>query len=329
MAETTGPHAGINIAPPGGSAVTIVTQTRVMPGQESAFKAWQESVSSAAAAYPGFLDQDVLPPSPPAQVDWVILQRFSSSGAAREWLNSPARTQLLEGAQGLLAGNLDIHLIADGKGVLPSPVSAVISTRLKPGQEEAYRIWEQRIAAAQARSPGFQGYRLEPPTPGVQDSWLAIVRFDSDANLDRWMKSAERLQLIKDSELFSDEIHARVVRSGFDQWFRTGNSAESQPPSWKMSMIVLLALYPVVFLFDYFVQTPLLRGRLALRFWDALFIANIFSVVVLDFLVPRIRARFDWWLKPQEQIGSRLHWKGFWLILGIYATLLLVFSQVS
>ena len=73
---------------------------------------------------------------------------------------------------------------------MPAPVSAVISTRIKPGQEDAYREWGRTIAAAQAKSPGFQGYRFEPPVPGVQDDWLTILRFDSEANLQTWLELA-------------------------------------------------------------------------------------------------------------------------------------------
>jgi hypothetical protein len=36
-------------------------------------------------------------------------------------------------------------------GAAPSPVSAVFTTRVKPGQEDAFRAWEQRVAAAQAQ----------------------------------------------------------------------------------------------------------------------------------------------------------------------------------
>ena len=82
----------------------------------------------------------------------------------------------------MLVGVDDVHLLRDPRrGVVPAPVSAVITTRVKPGQEAGFRAWEQRIAKAQARSPGFQGYRFEPPIPGVQDDWLAILRFDSEA----------------------------------------------------------------------------------------------------------------------------------------------------
>ena len=76
----------------------------------------------------------------------------------------------------------------------------MISTRIKPGQEAAYRQWEQRIAAAQARAPGFQGYRLEPPIPGVQDHWVVILRFDTDANLQAWLDSPERQKLLHEAD---------------------------------------------------------------------------------------------------------------------------------
>jgi antibiotic biosynthesis monooxygenase (ABM) superfamily enzyme len=150
----------------------------------------------------------------------------------------------------MLVGRDDIHIVNDGGvGVLPSPVSAVISTRIKPGQEAAYRAWEQRIAAAQSKAPGFQGYRFEPPVPGVQDDWLAILRFDTEANLQAWLDSTERKTLLREAEAFTEEFHARIARTGFDQWFPVPAPGASPPAAWKQNMLVLLLLYPVVFLF--------------------------------------------------------------------------------
>ena len=174
-----------------GEGVTIVTQTRVRPGNEDAFAQWQKGTSEAIARFRGFVQQTVMPPSPPAQVDWVILQRFATTEGATAWLNSKERRDRLAGAQAMLIGPDDVHLVADrGEGVLPAPVSAVISTRIKPGCEAAYRAWEQRIAAVQSKAPGFQGYRFEPPVPGVQEDWLAILRFDNEANLQAWFEVA-------------------------------------------------------------------------------------------------------------------------------------------
>ena len=183
-------------ATPGG--VTLVTQTRVKAGKEDEFARWQKSIGAAVSDFSGFIEQTVMPPNPPAQIDWVILQRFASLEAATSWLNSSRRLGLIEHALPMLVGQDDIHILKDDAvGVLPSPVSAVIATRLKPGTEAAYRAWEQKIAAAQSKAKGFQGYRFEPPIPGVQDSWLAILRFDSDTNLQAWMNSPVRIALLR------------------------------------------------------------------------------------------------------------------------------------
>lgn len=317
---------------PAAGTITIVTQTRAAAGQDAAFAAWQETIGQAIASHAGFLDQKVIPPSPPAQVDWVILQRFSSMEAAQQWMHSDTRSRLLDRAQGLLAGHDDIHMLRDdtaGSGVLPAPVSAVISTRVKPGREAAYQKWERRMAAAQTQAPGFQGYRIEPPVPGVQDSWLAIVRFDSDANLDLWMKSPARLQLLEEGKNLSADVRARIVRTGFDQWFPGGNTAGSAPPpAWKQNMVVLMLLYPVVFLFGYAVQGPLLDKGMHLPFWLSLFVSNVVGVLLLNKLVPWACTRFGWWLKPGAGAVEKTNLRGAALILSIYALSLLVFSQL-
>ncbi|MFG1397446.1 antibiotic biosynthesis monooxygenase [Roseixanthobacter pseudopolyaromaticivorans] len=319
----------MSASPTPSSAVTIVTQTRVLPGFEEAFAVWQEQTSASIAALPGFLGQTLMRPSPPAQVDWVILQRFESSTAAIAWLNSPARLARVAGAQSMLVGRDDVHIVPDGaSGVLPAAVSAVISTRIKPGQELAYRAWEQRIASAQTRALGFQGYRFEPPIPGVQDDWLSILRFDSEENLQAWLNSPERKALLAEAEPFTEEFHARIARSGFDQWFASGAKGQPAAAVWKQNMIVLMLLYPVVYLFGIAVQNPLLMGWAGLAFPIALFIGNVVSVLLLNFLVPWASGRFGWWLSPAAP-SRRLDLRGAAIITAIYAALLAVFTLFS
>ena len=306
-------------------SVTVVTQTRVKPESADEFEAWQQKIGEAAAGFPGFVRQNVLPPSPPAQVDWVILQGFDSPAAATNWLNSELRLELLSHAQPMLVGQDDVHIVKDGdSGVLPAPVSAVISTHIKPGCEHLYRAWEQRIAAAQAKAPGFQGYRFEPPTPGVQTDWLAILRFDCEANLEAWLNSPARLKLVEEAAAFTEEYHTRVVRGGFDQWFPSQPST-FRPAVWKQNMLVLLMLYPVVFLFGLLVQTPILMKRAELPFWLALFVGNVVSVILLNWLVPFISRRFDWWLRADGRAWANL--AGLSIVVGLYGATLLIFSR--
>ena len=307
------------------SAVTLVTQTRVREGMAEEFGQWQSAISAAAAEFPGFITQSVLPPNPPLQVDWVIQQRFANVAAASDWLRSERRSRLLETGQPLLAGPDDVHLVRDSAaGVQPAPVSTVISSRVRPGQEAAFRAWEQRIAIAQAQSPGFQGYRFEPPIPGVQDDWLAILRFDNERNLQTWLDSPERKKLLQEAAPFLEEFHARVVRTGFEQWFPSATDGTSAP-AWKQNMIVLLLLYPVVFLFGLWVQTPILMGRAGLPFWLALFVGNVVSVLLLNWLVPWTSRGFGWWLAPAGRWTSLA---GAALMVLLYGVWLFLFSKL-
>src|SRR5262245_43299121 len=120
-------------APPLGSAGTLVTQTRLREGMAEEFSQWQSAISAAAAEFPGFITQSVLPPNPPLQVDWVIQQRFANVEAASIWLRSERRIRLLDTVQPMLTGPDDVHLVRDNAtGVRPVPVSAVISSRVRP-----------------------------------------------------------------------------------------------------------------------------------------------------------------------------------------------------
>lgn len=307
-------------------AVTVVTQTRVDPAHADEFARWQARIQDIVARAPGFIQQTVMPPSPPAQIDWVILQKFEAAEAAVAWLNSAHRQTLIAQALPMLVGRDDVHIVKDGaSGVMPAPVSAVISTRIRLGCEDAYRSWEQRIATAQSRAPGFQGYRFEPPIPGVQPDWLSILRFDSEVNLQKWLDSPDRLKLLKEAESFTDEFHARIVRTGFDQWFPTGDA--SPPPSaWKQNMLVVLMLYPVVFLFGDLVQAPFLMGWAGMPFWLALFVGNVASVILLSRLVPWVSRRFGWWLRPSDDAGRRRDLLGAAVVVGLYAVAMLVFA---
>ena len=257
-------------------AVTIVTQTRVHDSGTDAFAKFQATISAAVAEQPGFIEQSVLPPDPPTQVDWVILQRFLTSDDAVAWLRSERRRTLLTEIQSVWRVWTTCILCATLR-------QAPCRRRLPPSSPHGSARpggGVSCLGATHRCSPGelsrFQGYRFEPPIPGVQENYVAILRFESEETLQGWMDSPERHRLIKEAEELTEDVHARIVRSGFSQWFP---DAHAQAPAWKMNMIVLLLLYPVVFLFGLLVQTPLLMRGIGLPFWLALFIGNVASVL--------------------------------------------------
>jgi antibiotic biosynthesis monooxygenase (ABM) superfamily enzyme len=322
--------APVEVPPPAEQPVTIVTQTRILSGKTDDFVCWQRHVSAAVSRQPGFVKQTVIPPSPPVQVDWVVLQRFLSRDEALAWLRSEERKHLVASVEAILVGKDDVHLLSDGFDGPSASVSAVISTRIKPGHEAAYRQWERKIAAAQAKAPGFEGYRFEEPVPGIQEGWLAVLRFASEPHLQAWLASPVRQALIAEAASFTAEYHTRIVRTGFDQWFQLGSAQGSAtPPAWKQNMLVLMMLYPVVFLFGAAVGTPLLGSRLNLPLWLALFISNVVSVILLNWLVPWASRRFVWWLQPTGADLQRINLAGAGIVIVFYAVCLAAFSQFS
>ena len=196
----------------------------------------------------------------------------------------------------------------------------MISTRVKPGRDDEYRAWERKIAAAQSNARGLQGYRFEPAIPGVQDDCVAILRFDTEANLNAWLASPERLKLVEEAAPLTEEFHSRIVRAGFEQWFR--EAAGGSLPVWKMDMIVLLLLYPIVFLWSVWVGFPYLSH---MSFAVSLFIGNIFSVGMTGFLVPWVANRLGWWLTPTGPRRLAAHLAGAAMMMAAYAAMVLVF----
>ncbi|KTS08279.1 MULTISPECIES: antibiotic biosynthesis monooxygenase [Methylobacterium] len=312
------------------TSVSIVTQTTIRPESADAFARWQTDTSAVVAAFPGFIEQQLIPPRPPLQVDWVIVQRFHSLEQAKAWLASPERQARIQGATPMLVGRDDVHIVKDdASAARTSPVSAVISTRVKPGMEAAYLRWEQKIAAAQSRAPGMQGYRFEPAVPGVQEDYVAILRFDSEANLRTWMDSPERQALVAEAVPMTAEFHTRTVQSGFEQWFRNvAPPGGAAPAAWKMNMIVVLTLYPTVFLWGVLVGTPILAGLLKVDFPVALFIGNVFSVLLTSLMVPWTARRLDWWLTPDPARRTRVNLQGAALLIAAYAVMILVFWKL-
>jgi len=304
--------------------VTVITQTRVLPERSADFTAWQQQLNDTVAKAPGFIDSKEIPPSPPSQLDWVIMQRFQTSQQAQAWLRSPERLRLLAIVQPMLVGDDDIHIVQDDAAGPSEAVSAVISMQISPGQEQAYRQWSQHIAAAQAQFPGSQGFKISPPVPGVQDDWVTIIQFDNEAHLNAWMNSPERQKLLDEAHAFTKESHYRIVRTGFDQWFRFDGA--THVPAWKQNMLVLLGLYPTVFLFGFFVGTPFITRQLGWPFWLALFVGNIASVAILNWLVPWISRRFAWWLQPAGSETQERTLQGIAIVVALYALLLFVFS---
>ena len=141
-----------------------------------------------------------------------------------------------------------------------------------------------------------------------------------------WLDAPVRQKLLEEANTFAAEHNVRIARTGFDQWFPDNNG--KKPPAWKQSLLVLLMLYPVVYLLSTWIQTPLLSGRAGLPFAIVLFVGNVMSVLSLSYLVPLISRLFGWWLRPAGAYGWLIEGAGTALILALYGFMVLAFWRL-
>jgi hypothetical protein len=71
-----------------------------------------------------------------------------------------------------------------------------------------------------------------------------------------------------------------------------------------------------------------LIGKGGLPFWLALFIGNIVSVLLLNWLVPWVSRGFGWWLAPKKNPGIRSDLAGASLVVVLYGAWLFLFSRL-
>ena len=256
-----------------------------------------------------------------------MVQRFQTIEELRAWLDSDARRSLLDESASLLVDEGTTNVI-QGTNTELSPhdmVTEIITVGVKPGMEEAYRDWVDRIRQVEAKIPGYQGLQLQPPIPGLQDNWVSLLRFDTAEHLNAWLESDARRDALEEVEPFIDKREQQVA-TAFSGWFTFGDAPGQAPPSWKQSMIVLLTLYPIVILELLFLN-PLTQS---LGMAESTFIGNALSVAVTGFLlVPLALRAFEWWLLPKPNDSLRVEAAGIGLIVGLYALSIVVFAWLT
>jgi antibiotic biosynthesis monooxygenase (ABM) superfamily enzyme len=310
------------------NVATAVSAVQVRQGEEGAFAGWLTELNKTIATFPGYVSAVVIPPVPPAQSDWVMVQRFQTIEELRAWLDSNERRSLLDQSASLLVDDGTTNVI-QGANTELSPhdmVTEIITVSVKPGMEEAYHAWVERIRQIEARFPGYQGLQLQPPIPGLQDNWVSLLRFDTAEHLNAWLESDARRAALQEVEPFIEERDQQVA-TAFSGWFTFGDAPGQVPPNWKQGMIVLLVLFPVVMPTLLFLD-PLLLPSLGKVV--ATFIENVLSVAALTWvLTPFANRAFKWWLLPGPNDSPMVEATGIALVIGGYALSIAVFYVLT
>jgi antibiotic biosynthesis monooxygenase (ABM) superfamily enzyme len=225
----------------------LVFAARVRAAAKDAFIEWSGRVNDALQASPGYTGREVIPPQSDELDQWIFVTRFDSIEHLNAWRTSAVRAKLFDEAKPLLEDGVITELAGNAATQyhVENSVTEVILEQVKPGKEDAYRAWSNRIQQAQAKLPGYQGGYTQPPPPGGV-GWMTLMRFSTVEDLNRWMNSPERTKLIREAAGLVEKAYLHRVDAAFPGWSPTDPATGQSPPNWKTTMLVLLGLYPIV-----------------------------------------------------------------------------------
>jgi antibiotic biosynthesis monooxygenase (ABM) superfamily enzyme len=128
-------------------------------------------------------------------------------------------------------------------------VTWVVEHRVRTSRIARFETWLGGVKAEVSRFPGWQGVTILRPSDhdGPTAVYVLVIRFASYADLKRWEGSAERLRWLR--ELQPLVVAAPMTRSssGLETWFQLPGGIAA-PPKWKMAILVLVAIFPLVVL---------------------------------------------------------------------------------
>jgi len=308
------------------TAATVIIGQKVRPGFERDFEAWQLTMNSRAAVYPGFLAAEINPPTA-VQPDWVVVYRFDSIAHVQAWINSATRQEMLISGARFFEGPGTQQVISGGARPSDPLVTVVVTHRVSPDNVADFLAWQERLRLAEATFPGFRGTEVFRPVEGIQDEWTTLYRFENESDLEAWLVSDQRRDLLAEGEKFAD-FHLRTVDNSFGSWFAFGDQGRETPPpsEVKTSLAVWMGLYPTV------VFLTLALSPLHLPLWLGMLVGNLLSSFAMSYLAMPyyVNPVLKRWLRPSSEASTRRNdVRGLALLIGLNAFWVVVFYLVT
>jgi len=308
------------------TAATVIIGQKVRPGSEQDFEAWQRGMNREASKYPGFLAAEINPPTA-VQPDWVVVYRFDSVAHVQAWINSSNRQGLLEQGRPYFDGPGTQQVVGGGARPSDPLMTVVVTHRVSQEDITEFLAWQDRLRLAESQFNGFRGTEVFRPVEGVQDEWTALYRFENADDLDKWLISKERQQLLAEGEKFSD-FHSRTIDNSFGSWFAFDEHGKLAPPpsETKTSIAVWVGLYPTV------VILTLLLSPLKMPLWLGMLIGNLCSSFAVSFVAMPyyVNPLLKHWLRPPPNAPkARTNWQGIGTVVALNLFWVVVFYLVT
>lgn len=295
------------------AGVTGIVRRRVRSGAEGQAEAVMREIMALARQAEGFLGSEIFPPIPGVQDAYVVLYRFNRGTNLRKWLASSRRQELLAQIADLLVEPAVEFFFTHGRQQAGT-ASSVFAYRLRPDKEREFLQWRHRILEEVRTWEGFLGTESFDALDGTEPEFIVVVRFDSRAHLDAWLRAPVRKKFMEEVQQYVDHYTLRRIGSGFEGWFDFPEST-TPPARWRQALVILSALFPVIMIIrkllaPVFQVLPLPAAFLVLLAVD--------MVVLTYFVMPHYSRLMGFWLKP----GAGFTWRQELAGLGVIAGLL-------
>lgn len=209
--------------------------------------------------------------------------------------------------------------------------SAVIEHIVSKGKQFAFRQWHQTLVCSIRQSEGFIRVDLHSPLEcknGVL-KWYSVLHFDSPTHLNNWLTSNDRQAIMKSGQQFFETYRFKSFTTGLEGWFSHQAGAEMTslgPSAWKQALIVVLGLYPIVFL-----QSKLFESLGIMQSWsyaNSMLVNLIVTTIILTWLVlPQITRPLEFWLQPAYALSkTKTELMGVAAIVLAIAAMVLLFN---
>ena len=216
-----------------------------------------------------------------------------------------------------------------------SRASEVVAATVAPGEGQAKDSLRVALDTHAARFHGFVNVDVVPP-PSGDNSWTAVLTFESEAALQSWRESAEHAELLgRVRDAAGDQDW--VLPNGFGQWSSGNDFVPVRAPGWKQAMMALAVIYAMVSILNITLGNFIGKGLsvegsqvvpgLGLSLPVVVFVGNAVSTILLTWVVmPVVTRLLSWWLSPTATTAQTV--RGVVLVLVIYLIEVLFFFWV-
>jgi len=192
----------------------------------------------------------------------------------------------------------DLGAPAGTRPAADDSVTVLYSRRVKPGREADFEAWARGIVAAARQFPGHLGASVLD-APGSREYHI-LFSFADRRSLRAWLESAERHRWLARGRDLLEADRGLQQLTGLETWFKLPGSnvpTMKPPPRWKMWLVSLVAVYPLVLAFQVLLVPRMTKLPLPLR-------ALLFPLVLLTLMtfvvMPMVTRLLHRWLGPRH-----------------------------